>query len=119
MTDERLLEQAASGDETAFAVIYERHRGLVFRFAYRLSQSREMAEEITHDCFLSLIKEPQRFKTHLPIINERGKWNLWALYDPNFEPSQQAMEKANLNRDRNCCLYGGFVSASQLALTGK
>jgi RNA polymerase sigma-70 factor, ECF subfamily len=63
MTDERLLEQAASGDETAFAVIYERHRGLVFRFAYRLSQSREMAEEITHDCFLSLIKEPQRFKT--------------------------------------------------------
>jgi len=63
MTDERLLEQAASGDETAFAVIYERHRGLVFRFAYRLSQSREMAEEITHDCFLSLIKEPRRFKT--------------------------------------------------------
>jgi RNA polymerase sigma factor (sigma-70 family) len=63
MTDERLLEQAVSGDETAFAVIYERHRGLVFRFAYRLSQSREMAEEITHDCFLSLIKEPQRFKT--------------------------------------------------------
>jgi RNA polymerase sigma-70 factor (ECF subfamily) len=63
MTDERLLEQAASGDETAFAVIYERHRGLVFRFAYRLSQSREVAEEITHDCFLSLIKEPQRFKT--------------------------------------------------------
>jgi RNA polymerase sigma-70 factor (ECF subfamily) len=63
MTDERLLEQAASGDETAFAVIYERHRSLVFRFAYRLSQSREMAEEITHDCFLSLIKEPHRFKT--------------------------------------------------------
>jgi RNA polymerase sigma-70 factor, ECF subfamily len=63
MTDERLLEQAASGDETAFAVIYERHRGLVFRFAYRLSQSREVAEEITHDCFLSLIKEPQRFNT--------------------------------------------------------
>ena len=57
MTDERLLEQAASGDETAFAVIYERRRGLVFRFAYRLSQSREMAEEIMHGCFLSQIME--------------------------------------------------------------
>jgi len=55
----------------------------------------------------------------LPIINERGKWNLWVLHDPNFEPSQQAVEKANLNRDGNCCLYGGFVSASQLAPTGK
>src|SRR6266508_431051 len=34
-----------------------------FRFVYRLSQSRGMAEEITHDCFQSLIKEPRRFKT--------------------------------------------------------
>ena len=55
----------------------------------------------------------------LPVINERGKWNLWVLHDPNFEPSRQAMENANLNRDRNCCLYGGFVSASQLAPTVK
>jgi DNA-directed RNA polymerase specialized sigma24 family protein len=59
MTDERLLEQAASGDETAFAVIYERHRSLVFRFAYRLSQSREMAEEITFAMTaLDVVKKP-------------------------------------------------------------
>jgi RNA polymerase sigma-70 factor (ECF subfamily) len=70
MTDERLLEQAASGDETAFASLYERHRSLVFRFAYRLTQSKESAEEITHDCFLSLIKEPRRFKA------DRGKASL-------------------------------------------
>jgi RNA polymerase sigma-70 factor, ECF subfamily len=63
MEDERLLERASSGDETAFALLYERHRGLVFRFAYRLLQSKEIAEEITHDCFLSLFEKPQRFKT--------------------------------------------------------
>jgi RNA polymerase sigma-70 factor (ECF subfamily) len=62
MDDERLLEMASSGDETAFALIYERHRQLVFRFAYRFLQSKELAEEITHDCFLSLFKEPRRFK---------------------------------------------------------
>jgi RNA polymerase sigma-70 factor (ECF subfamily) len=61
MDDERLLERASSGDETAFALLYERHRLLVFRFAYRLLQSKEVAEEITHDCFLSLFKEPLRF----------------------------------------------------------
>lgn len=55
----------------------------------------------------------------LPIINERGKWNLWVLHDPNFEPSKQAVENANLIRDGNCCHYGGFVSASQLARAGK
>jgi hypothetical protein len=55
----------------------------------------------------------------LPIINERGKWNLWVLHDPNFEPSKKAMENANLIRNGNCCLYGGFVRASQLATPGK
>jgi RNA polymerase sigma-70 factor, ECF subfamily len=62
MTDEKLLENAAAGDETAFVALYQRHRDLVFRFAYRLLQSQETAEEITHDCFLSLIKDPRRFK---------------------------------------------------------
>lgn len=61
MTDERLLERARRGDETAFGVLYERHRDLVFRFAYRLLQSAEIAEEITHDCFISLLEAPQRF----------------------------------------------------------
>ncbi|HEU0184712.1 MAG TPA: RNA polymerase sigma factor, partial [Blastocatellia bacterium] len=54
----------------AFVTLYQRHRDLVFRFAYRLLQSRETAEEVTHDCFLSLIKEPRRFKA------DRGKASL-------------------------------------------
>ena len=63
MTDEDLLKKAPSGDETAFTLLYQRHRDSVFRFTYRLLQSRELAEEITHDCFLSLIKAPKRFKS--------------------------------------------------------
>jgi len=42
--------------------LYERHRDPVFRFAYRLSGSVEGAEDITHDCFLSLIKKPANFQ---------------------------------------------------------
>lgn len=61
MTDGNLLQAAASGDEAAFRLLYERHRESVFRFAYRMLQSIELAEEITHDCFLSLIKKPGRF----------------------------------------------------------
>ena len=33
----------------------------VFRFAYRLSGTVETAEDITHDCFLSLIRKPGNF----------------------------------------------------------
>jgi len=60
-TDERLLEKAAHGETAAFQVLYERYRDPIFRFAYRLLGSAEAAEDVTHDCFLSLIKEPGRF----------------------------------------------------------
>ena len=42
--------------------LYERHRTGIFRFSYRLSGSVEEAEDITHDCFLSLIKKPENFR---------------------------------------------------------
>ena len=61
VTDERLLEQAAGGDSTAFQILYERYRDPIFRFAYRLLGSAEAAEDVAHDCFLSLIKDPGRF----------------------------------------------------------
>lgn len=60
-TDEKLLQRAGRGDEAAFLTLYERHRETVFRFAYRMLGSAALAEEVTHDCFLGLIKEPARF----------------------------------------------------------
>jgi len=56
LQDEVLIEKAREGDEEAFLLLYERHRSTIFRFLYRLSGSAEVAEDITHDCFLSLIR---------------------------------------------------------------
>ncbi|HEX8282952.1 MAG TPA: sigma-70 family RNA polymerase sigma factor [Pyrinomonadaceae bacterium] len=61
MTDEKLLQKAGRGDEVAFLVLYERHRDTVFRFAYRMLGSAALAEEVTHDCFLSLVRRPGAF----------------------------------------------------------
>ena len=61
ITDELLLAKAGGGDQAAFLLLYERHRNAIFRFLYRLLGSVEMAEDITHDCFLSLIKKPENF----------------------------------------------------------
>jgi RNA polymerase sigma-70 factor, ECF subfamily len=60
-TDELLLERAETGDPAAFLQVYQRHRDAVFRFAYRLSGTVETAEDLTHDCFLSLIMKPGNF----------------------------------------------------------
>jgi RNA polymerase sigma-70 factor (ECF subfamily) len=60
-TEAELLEFACRGDESAFRAIYDHHRDCVFRFAYRMLGSVAAAEDITHDCFLSLLKKPQLF----------------------------------------------------------
>lgn len=59
--DEGLLSKARKGEEAAFRVLYERHRTPLFRFAYRLLGSVEGAEDVTHDCFLALLKDSTRF----------------------------------------------------------
>jgi RNA polymerase sigma-70 factor (ECF subfamily) len=61
-TDELLLKRSANGDQVAFLELYERHRQPIFRFAYRIVGSVEIAEDVTHDCFLSLIRKPENFK---------------------------------------------------------
>jgi RNA polymerase sigma-70 factor, ECF subfamily len=61
MTDEQLLKRASRGDEAAFLLLYERHKDAVFRFAYRMLGAPALAEDVTHDCFLSLIRRPDAF----------------------------------------------------------
>jgi RNA polymerase sigma-70 factor (ECF subfamily) len=57
-----LVGRAARGDQTAFLLVYERHRAPVFRFACRLLGSRALAEDVTQECFLSLMRKPQLFE---------------------------------------------------------
>ena len=61
-TDEVLLKKAAEGDQAAFLELYDRHRQPIFRFAYRLLGEVDIAEDVTHDCFLSLIRKPENFR---------------------------------------------------------
>jgi RNA polymerase sigma-70 factor (ECF subfamily) len=62
ITDELLLQKAGKGDQAAFLELYNRYRDPIFRFAYRLLGSVEIAEDVTHDCFLSLIRKPENFR---------------------------------------------------------
>lgn len=62
--DEFLLERARGADQRAFRVLYERHRSSIFRFLYRLLDSAEIAEAITHDSFLRLITESEKSKPY-------------------------------------------------------
>ena len=61
-TDEVLLRRAGEGDQAAFLELYHRHREPIYRFAYRVLGEVDIAEDVTHDCFLSLIRKPENFR---------------------------------------------------------
>ena len=61
MNEAELVRRAQRGDETAFLLLYERYRKGIFSFAHRLLASRPAAEDVTHDCFASMIGNFHRF----------------------------------------------------------
>jgi RNA polymerase sigma-70 factor (ECF subfamily) len=61
MTDGELLRRSAEGDETAFEVLYHRHRDSVYRFAWVLTKSPADAEDVVQECFLTLNRKAAEF----------------------------------------------------------
>lgn len=59
-TDEALLHLAGRS-EAAFMLLFERYREVIFRLAYRLTNSLAAAEDITQESFLGLLNAPGRF----------------------------------------------------------
>ena len=50
-----------AGDEEALSVLYRRRQGSVYRFALQMSGSRSIAEDITQEVFLFLMREGHVF----------------------------------------------------------
>ena len=59
--DYSLSRQLARGDEQAFGIVYERYNGPIHRFAWHMSGDRAMAEEITQEVFMLLIRKPRKY----------------------------------------------------------
>lgn len=61
LSDAELLRLQRAGDEHAFAQIYGRHQGAVYKFALLMSGSAPVAEEVTQEVFLLLMRESGRY----------------------------------------------------------
>jgi RNA polymerase sigma-70 factor, ECF subfamily len=61
MTESELLKKIRTGDEVAFLQLYNRWQAMVFRFAWQMTGSKTMAEDITQDVFLLLIRKEVGF----------------------------------------------------------
>src|SRR5580704_14379907 len=99
-TDEALLDLAGR-DETAFLLLFERHREVVFRVACRLTNSADAAEDITQECFLGLLDAPGRFdpakgslRTYLYAAVRNQARNYYWLHEGELDLDETEIDDA-------------------------
>jgi RNA polymerase sigma-70 factor (ECF subfamily) len=61
-SDAVLLRRALAGDEPAFILLYEHLKGAIFRYAYYMTNSRTVADEVVQEVFIQLLKQGARYR---------------------------------------------------------
>lgn len=61
LSDESLLARMLDGDEEAFTLLYRRRHPSIYRFALRMSGNHAVAEDVTQEVFMALIRDGGRF----------------------------------------------------------
>jgi RNA polymerase sigma-70 factor, ECF subfamily len=61
-TDAQLVGRALGGERDAFEALYHRYQAIVFRFARVMTGSRAMAEDVTQEVFVALMRDLARYE---------------------------------------------------------
>ncbi len=62
LADSDLIAQAAAGDPSAFHLLVERHRSMVYRVAYQFAGNHHDAEDIAQEVFIKIYRSLERFR---------------------------------------------------------
>jgi RNA polymerase sigma-70 factor (ECF subfamily) len=60
-SDHALIQRTAVGDRDAFATLYRRHQGSIYRFARLMTGCPSAAEDVVQEVFLVLMKDAARY----------------------------------------------------------
>src|ERR671936_1662331 len=73
LADEDLMQLVRRGDAAAFELVYDRHATAAFSLAYRMTGTRNAAEDVVQEAFLSLWRSGARYD------HTRGSVRTWVL----------------------------------------
>ena len=87
--DADLLQRMATGNREAFASLFRRYHGLVYRFSVQMTGSRDVAEDVTQEVFIALAENHARYRPergslkaylygiarHLVVHREKRTWS--------------------------------------------
>lgn len=71
-SDVTLVRRAREGDYNAFEQLFERHRALVYRFAYQMTSRRDDAEDVVQEAFVRAYQNLHRYR-------DEAKFTTWLL----------------------------------------
>lgn len=71
-SDAALVRRARDGEFDAFEQLFERHRTLVYRFAYQMVPRRDDAEDIVQEAFVRAYQNLDRYR-------DEAKFTTWLL----------------------------------------
>jgi len=61
LTDSELVQKMLGGDKTAFAELYRRRQRDVYRFAMHMTGAADLAEDVTQEVFIVLMKKGNEY----------------------------------------------------------
>ncbi len=70
--DSALVLLAREGDFSAFEELFDRHRTMVYRFAYQMTNSRDDAEDVVQEAFVRAYQNLHRYR-------DEAKFTTWIL----------------------------------------
>jgi RNA polymerase sigma-70 factor (ECF subfamily) len=66
--DGKLLQLMIAGEERGFVSLYRKYQARVYRFSLQISGIPHIAEEVTQETFLALIRAPHKYQTERGLL---------------------------------------------------
>ncbi|MBU3012946.1 sigma-70 family RNA polymerase sigma factor [Polaribacter vadi] len=101
--DQLYITKIINGDVNAFAHLVDNYKNMVFSLAFKMTKSREEAEEISQDTFIKAFKNLENFKGD-------SKFSTW-LYRIAYHTSLDAIKK---NRNNNATFEINEITFNQI-----
>lgn len=101
--DQLYITKVINGDTNAFVYLVDNYKNMVFSLAFKMTKSREEAEEVSQDTFIKAYKNLKKFKGD-------SKFSTW-LYRIAYYTSLDAIKK---NKNTNSTFDINEVTFNQI-----
>src|SRR5262245_12109291 len=101
--EEDFLHRIVHGDQEAFVLLYRSRHAGIYRFALHMSGSAEVAEDVTQEVFLSLMRDASRYDSSRGPVSAYlygiARKQVWKFLERERSESMEAAGQAAANGD--------------------